>query len=168
MMSARRIAWFVVAPAALAVLGCSSKTANEAADASTSPVDVDGAVSCETDPRVDTYVANLSKTSQSGAFKVSLVSGDPAPPAKGSNSWTIKITDASGAPMPNLPISVVPFMPDHGHGTSIVPQITASADGTYTVNPLYLFMPGVWRITITLDADAAVPVAASFFFCIEG
>jgi hypothetical protein len=128
-----------------------------------------GLVTCQSDPRVDTYVANLTKASTSGALKVTLVSSDPAPPAKGSNTWIIRAADGSGAPMTNAPLTVTPFMPDHGHGSSVVATITPQADGSYNVAPLYLFMPGVWRITFTLPAtDAGAAQSVDFFFCISG
>jgi len=131
----------------------------------------DGAVvSCANDPRVDTYTANMTKASKSGAVKVTLVASDPAPPAIQTNKWTIKVTDANGAAIPGATIAVAPFMPDHGHPTSVKPVITANADGTYRIDPLYLFMPGVWRITISVGtgADAGATEDVAFFFCIQG
>ncbi len=60
-------------------------------------------------------------------------------------------------------------MPDMGHGTSIVPSMTANSDGTYTVQPLYLFMAGVWSITFTtVPASGPGDSAVFFFFCVEG
>jgi hypothetical protein len=37
------------------------------------------------------------------------------------------------------------------------------------VTPLYLFMPGVWRITFTVPAttDGGVPDSVAFFFCVS-
>ena len=58
-------------------------------------------------------------------------------------------------------------MPDMGHGTSIVPSMTSNGDGTYAVQPLYLFMAGVWSITFTRPASG-ISDSAAFFFCVEG
>ncbi len=46
-------------------------------------------------------------------------------------------------------------MPDHGHGTSVNASVTANSDGTYTVAPLYFFMPGVWRINLRRSPQPA-------------
>jgi hypothetical protein len=35
------------------------------------------------------YEANLSRTSSAGTYAAVLLSGDPAPPAKGDNTWTV-------------------------------------------------------------------------------
>jgi hypothetical protein len=164
-----RAAHTFVLPVALAACTTHSSPAQPAGDAAVAGDDDGGTVSCQDDPRVDTYVANLARSSASGALKVTLVSGDPAPPAKGTNAWVVRIEDASGAPMPSAPLSVTPFMPDHGHGTSIVATITPHGDGTYDVAPLYLFMPGVWRVTFAIAADAgAAAQSVDFYFCISG
>jgi len=125
-------------------------------------------ISCQNDSRVMTYTPNMSVMSANGTLKFVLVRSDPPPPAKGNDTWTIRINDASGAPVSHLTLSAVPFMPDHGHGTSVTAQVTSNGDGTYTVTPLYLFMPGVWRITLTTVADAGPSDSAIFYFCVPG
>jgi hypothetical protein len=59
---------------------------------------------------------------------------------------------------------VSPYMPDHGHGTSITPVATGEGSGDYQVAPLYLFMSGYWEITLSMlappsgaDAGASGP-----------
>jgi hypothetical protein len=130
-----------------------------------------GDVSCSDDARVDTYTAKLTKPGENGLLGFELTESDPAPPAKGANTWTLTITDADGNAMSGT-LAVELFMPDHGHGTSVPPVVSFdAASGTYTVKPVYLFMPGVWRITLDYYADPAggKPVdAASFYFCVEG
>jgi hypothetical protein len=119
-------------------------------------------VNCQTDSRVDTYVANLEKKSQGGAFTTTLVAADPAPPIKGTNTWTLKVVDATGQPM-TTGVAIATFMPDHGHTATVTPTITAQPDGTWKAENLYFFMPGVWRITITSGKDSA-----QYFFCVAG
>src|SRR5713101_2815575 len=75
-------------------------------------------VNCTNDPRVTAYAPNLAVTSVSTGMKFVLVSSTPAPPARGTDTWAVRVTDASGQALPNLSLSVLPFMPDHGHGTS--------------------------------------------------
>src|SRR5262249_28479379 len=145
----------------LLLLGCSSDPKGSSGETASS--DAGPTVTCQNDPRVDTYVANLTKASPSGQVKVTLVSSDPAPPIRGTNTWTVKVTDVGGNPMATADLVVTPFMPDHGHGTTIKAAITPKGDGTYEIQPLYLFMPGVWRISIGLGKDTV-----EFFFCVAG
>jgi len=129
----------------------------------------DGAlIGCQNDPRDDTYAPNLTKTGKSGLFKFVLVSAKPAPPALNDNSWVLKVLDAKGNPLPGPSIvSVTPFMPDHGHGTSAVPMATPDADGSFTLSPLYLYMAGLWQITIVAKSGSQED-SAVFSFCIAG
>src|SRR5271155_3168423 len=56
---------------------------------------------CATDPRVQTCAAGLTATSADGTLKVSFMDAVPAPPQKvNDNTWTVEITDGSGAPVP--------------------------------------------------------------------
>ena len=130
-----------------------------------SPADAGDVINCASDPRVATYAPNLSVNSASGGMKFVLVSSSPAPPAVGVDTWSLRVTDASGQPLSGLSLSAVPFMPDHGHGPSVVPQIASNGGGNYTVSNLYFFMPGVWKITFT---SASPSDTAAFFFCVPG
>jgi hypothetical protein len=105
----------------------------------------------------------MVKKSASGQLQVTLVSSDPAPPIRGTNNWVIKTADGGGQPIGNATLTITPFMPDHGHGTSVVPTITSKGDGSYEVDNLYFFMPGVWRITIANGAESV-----QYFFCVPG
>ena len=150
---------------ALAAAGCTSSSGSgSGTDSGASGLDGSdsGTVSCANDPRVDTYVANLVKKSASGKMQVTLVASDPAPPIRGTNAWTMKITDDTGAAVTS-DVTVVPFMPDHGHGTSVTPTPTAQPDGSWKIDNLYFFMPGVWRVTITHAGDSV-----EYLFCVAG
>jgi hypothetical protein len=127
-----------------------------------------GVISCQDDARVATYRPNLTVSSVSRAMSFTLVQANPAPPAVGTNTWTLQVADSSGRVIPNLSLSVDPFMPDHGHGTSVRASVTPNPDGSYTVAPLYFFMPGVWRITFSTTPDAGQTDSAVFFFCVPG
>jgi hypothetical protein len=150
---------------ALCLAACSSSpTTPPDNDAGDSGVLID----CTNDPRVLQYAPNISVKSASGNLDFILMSSDPAPPASETNVWAMKITDGSGVPQTNVVATVLPFMPDMGHGTSIVPSMTSNGDGTYSVQPLYLFMAGVWSITFTTVPASGPSDSAVFFFCVEG
>src|SRR5262245_27843279 len=58
-----------------------------------------------------------------GRFLVA-VETNPNPPIRGVNVATFTVTDANGAPVSDLPLEVLPWMPAHNHGTSVDPMIT--------------------------------------------
>jgi hypothetical protein len=139
-------------------LGCSSDSSGGA-----SGTDNGGKISCKDDPRGMQYVANLEKAGAS--MKFVLMAADPAPPAQGKNTWTLRLLDGGGQPVSGAKVEVVPFMPDHGHGSSVVPKVTDKGDGTYSIELVYLIMPGVWQTTITATTASGQDKAV-FDFCI--
>lgn len=146
---------------------CSGDSSDPEAGATSSDT-----VSCEQDPRLDAY-QDLAKTGDLGVLSFRLAQADPAPPAKGNNTFHLDITDASGTPVAGA-LKVDLKMPDHGHGTSVKPTVSFDpARSEWSVDPLYLFMPGVWRIQLEAYEGAATAGATpldrtALFFCIEG
>jgi YtkA-like len=175
--------FLILSGIAVAVLagGCSSSTANNGGDAGV-PAEGDGndaagAVGCTGG---QTYSANMTAPGSLGVYTFTLVQSSPAPPAQYTNTWTLKVTNASGASPSLAQLTVYPFMPLMGHGSDQVPTVTASADGTFNVADVYLFMPGLWTVTISVvdvpDAgdDASAPALppptidkAVYSFCID-
>ena len=125
-----------------------------------------GVVNCANDPRVSAYKPNMTVTSKAGSMKVTLVQSDPAPPARAVNTWTLHVTDPSGTALPNVSLAVDTLMPDHGHKSTTVPQITNKGGGDYTATLLDLFMPGVWHVWFF---PSATPTdTADYYFCVQG
>ena len=108
---------------------------------------------CAADTRAETYTAGDEHMGLDGTIDVKLLSSDPAPPARGNNSWVILLSSMSagvvGAPMDGLAsdITVTPYMPDHMHGTQILVEVTPvdGQTGEYTLSPVNLWMPGFGR-----------------------
>jgi hypothetical protein len=124
---------------------------------------------CAADAGAEAYAAGITQASMDGSIKVSFVDAQPAPPSKGANTWTIQVTDAHGTPVAGAAISVKPFMPEHGHGSSATPIVTPKgADGTYQVTNIELFMAGLWQITFTVTPASGPNQAVVFTFCVEG
>ena len=121
---------------------------------------------CAMDTRKDTYSAGLAK--QAGALSIKLMEATPAPPQKQSNAMTLQVVDGAGKPVDGATLSVTPFMPDHGHGSSVKPTVKAMGGGLYDVTNVYLPMPGLWRITVTVQMPNVAPQDAAFSFCIDG
>jgi hypothetical protein len=102
----------------------------------------------------------VTVTSASGALQLAVFT-NPQPPTNGRVAVRYVITDvASSQPVDGLSMSVVPWMPAMGHGTSVTPAISAVGAGVYDVSNVYLFMPGEWQLRTALTGganDSAVP-----------
>jgi hypothetical protein len=133
-------------------------------------------VSCATDPLAETYVANMQKTGS--LFTFDLVSSMPAPPVKGNVTLVFKLADLKGNPVAGASVtSMVPYMPRHGHGSPLAPTVTANPDGTFTVDSVYLFMPGLWEFKVhaalggaatDCSKDPAMCDEVDYYFCVNG
>jgi hypothetical protein len=142
--------------------GCSSSDGDDGSGG-TAPAQT----ACDKDTRKDIYTAGLSK--QASALSVKIVDSSPAAPAKGDNTMTLSITDPAGAPIDGATVSILPWMPDHAHGSAIVPSVTPMGNGTYDVTNLYYPMPGLWKVTVSvLVPGAAAPQEVAFNFCLDG
>jgi hypothetical protein len=86
----------------------------------------------------------------------------PSPPTRGVAAVELTVTDADGALLDGLAVSVTPWMPDMGHGSSVAPTVRAAGDGVYLVENLYFFMPGRWQLRTHLQGAAADDAAPEF------
>jgi hypothetical protein len=147
---------------ALAVGACGS---SPAAPADAAPGGgADQFVDCSTDTRAMPYQSGMQVMSKMGLFTLTLVESVPGPPVKGTNVWTVKVTEtASGAPMDGLSIGVVPWMPDHEHGSKVV-EVTPAGAGSYTLQPVHLYMSGSWDVQFTIAGPSTD--TASIWMCI--
>lgn len=126
---------------------------------------------CAAEARADTFSLGLEKPGVNGRVNFKLLTANPAPPARGDNDWVIEVdsTGASAAPMPGIgsDLKVVPYMPDHQHGTPVKIHITETGtQGQYDLSPVNLWMPGLWQTTISIDANG-VKDSAVFAFCLS-
>lgn len=124
--------------------------------------------SCAEDDRDVDYVAGI--TAEGAAqYSVALMDSNPSPPSKGDNIWSIELSDPQGVAAAGMELDVTAFMPDHGHSTTAVAVVTDDGNGAYTINPVNLFMPGYWEISIAvMDPASAELDTIMFKFCVEG
>jgi hypothetical protein len=126
-------------------------------------------VDCTMVTGADTFTVGLEKMGQGGTLDFKLMSATPSPPARGDNSWVVQInqTASGAAPLEGAQLQVTPFMPAHQHGSPIMVQITPMPDaGQYKLEPVNLWMPGVWETTIRASAGTSTD-SAVYKFCIE-
>jgi hypothetical protein len=101
----------------------------------------------------DVYVLGLSKDGINGELSGTLKSSTPTPPTIGENSWTVLLTDSDESPIEDATITATTWMPDHNHGSAITAVSTHLGDGEYTIEPIELFMPGLWEITLHIEKE---------------
>ena len=118
----------------------------------------------------DTYVAGLEQVGEDGIFSVRLVESDPIPRDTGIYTWTIEVVDATGGPVTGVTVLAEPMMPAHGHGTipKFIDGIPSEGEGRYRLADMDLFMPGIWRVIITLTHDDGREDVALYHFDLEG
>lgn len=105
--------------------------------------------------------ALMTVKSDDGAYTVE-VRTSPQPPSRGTNEVEYRVLDANGAGVDDLSLTVTPWMPEMGHGSSVVPDVAPEDEGKYLVTNVVLFMPGTWQLRTTIDGRASDHVAPEF------
>ncbi len=122
-----------------------------------------GAVACASSGPTTANPASLrfapaaldSATSDSGALQLTLRAQDTGI-VRGVNAVELTVQDAaSSQPVDGLTMTVTPWMPTMGHGTSVVPTVTALGSGRYVATDVDLFMPGTWDLHAATQGQTA-------------
>ena len=113
----------------------------------------------------DDYHAGMVKQTNSGLFRVVLVSSDPIPQDLTEYTWEVEVQDAQGNALDNAPLTAEPRMVAHGHGTfpAITEGVPTGVIGRFTLTDMDLFMAGVWRIELRVT-EAERSDSVYFFF----
>ena len=105
--------------------------------------------------------APLTTVTTDGGLEVAVRSCPNQPPTRGLDELQYTVTTPSGAPEDGLTMTVVPWMPDMGHGGSVTPVVTPEGHGVYLVTDVYFYMPGPWQLRTTFQGpvtDSVTPV----------
>ena len=167
----------LLASSAVACSGSGSNAATSQSESTGAPdaggtldAGADGAtISCANDPRAQPFVPNFTVAGAAGLFTFTITSASPTPPAVGDvNTWTLKITDATGAPVTDATFSMIKtWMPEHGHGSPLAVAAASNGDGTYAVTSLDFFMTGLWQVTFYATSGSTSD-SGMFSFCLGG
>lgn len=129
--------------------------------------DGDAAPTCEEASDEDTFAIGLSRAGDGGMMTVEFMGGAPAAPViRADNVWDVMLYDAAGEPVPGAEMVVTPFMPQHGHGSAVGVEVTDNGDGSYTWDPLYFAMTGLWEITVDVTLPGGDTDTVVFAFCV--
>ncbi len=106
--------------------------------------------------------ALASMDSENGAFHVEVRTAPAQPPTRGEATIEYRVTGDDGKPRDGLTLTVVPWMPDMGHGASVAPVVTAEGGGRYVVSGVEMFMPGRWEMRTTIAGATQDHVTPTF------
>lgn len=96
-------------------------------------------------------------TSNKGMYHVVVLAHDSALPRGNYDLEYIFTTTADDSPVDGLAMTIVPWMPAMGHGTPIVPTITAVGGGVYDLSDIDMFMAGLWQLRTTTTGSSDDP-----------
>jgi hypothetical protein len=113
----------------------------------------------------DEMAAGTTKAGET--FTIEIVSSDPSPHLEGNNDLRVRVLDADGAPVDGVDFTKVePFYPPGGHGTPIVPEVTATGTaGEYDIARINYIHEGRWELRFELASGASTD-AILFVICV--
>lgn len=80
-------------------------------------------------------------------LRVELRTAPAQPPTAGLDGVEVVLTDpATGHPIDDAKITLVPWMPLMGHGADLTPVFSAKGKGRYVSTNVNLYMPGEWQL----------------------
>lgn len=120
---------------------------------------------CAEETRAEDFHIGLAQEGERTV--VEIADAEPSTPIRGDNTWVLKVSDLSGAPMDGMSVGVKPWMPDHGHGTPIQVEVTELGEGQYEATPINLFMAGYWELTSEIVDESGTTDEVVFRVCVE-
>ena len=115
----------------------------------------------------DSYSAGMSKDGARGNFSLVLVESDPTVMGAGRYTWTVKLLDSSGDAVPDATLSVEPWMVAMNHGAEPNAIVSDEGGGIYTLDPVNLFMAGLWEVRVDIAAGGTSDEVV-YAFCLSG
>jgi hypothetical protein len=102
-------------------------------------------------------------TSASGKLNVTLHSAPYQPLITGVQCVELVVTDPStGASVDGLSVSMTPWMPAMGHGSSVTPILTPVGEGRYVFTNVSLVMAGQWQLRTKFSGQVNDSVDPTF------
>jgi hypothetical protein len=118
---------------------------------------------CASDKVAQPFSAGMHQATPAGTT-VSVVS-DPPRPAEGDKAtWSLSVTDPSGAPVVGAAVGVSCVMTHNrsSHGCPFNITVKDEGAGTYVASPVTFNMPGHWQVLVAVGKETA-----TFELCIE-
>jgi hypothetical protein len=122
---------------------------------------------CAAETRDDDYVLGLERSGEH--VTVRFVDAMPAPPARFDNTWILEVLDVTtGMPVDGVVLEGEARTSNHTHRTSIATKVTVmDAPGQLELDPVNLFMPGLWEVRLHFTMPDAAEDEVVFRFCVD-
>jgi len=104
------------------------------------------------EPKDEVPVAPEAIDTRDGTFHL-LLEAVPQPYVAGRDSALMVTVESEGEVDTTATMTVQPWMPDHDHGISPGPTVTATEDGRLQADWMFS-MPGRWELTLDIDGEA--------------
>ena len=122
---------------------------------------------CSADPALPSDVADAGPEavalSDGQLLQMVVYTTPDQPPTRGLSTVIMHVTDAkTGAPQDGLQVAALPWMPAHGHGTTIKTAIEAKGGGTYVISRVNMFMGGKWDLRLSFSGSVNDRAALHF------
>jgi hypothetical protein len=118
---------------------------------------------CASEALSDDAPGAAEAMSTSGLLRVNAQTLDGEAPARGANPFDIEIIRVDdGAAVGGLSLTLTPWMPAMGHGTSVRSTVTEVGLGRYRADNVYFFMPGLWELRISISGSVRDDAAPRF------
>lgn len=108
------------------------------------------------------FEGSLFRISENELFSIEMVIKEKELKA-GINTVDLIIHDKNDSDVSGAELTVVPWMPEMGHGVSEKPVVTEKGNGLYSVNNIVLIMTGRWDLKITVKKDTVKDTAVFNF-----
>ncbi len=122
---------------------------------------------CSNDDRGVEYEPGIVAAGADSVLDISLDVADPTPPNLGENDWTLTVWK-QGVELDGCTLTVVPFMPDHNHGSNEPTSTPTGQTGQYFVEGIRFIMAGYWETLVEVECDSGDEDRAELRFCIDG
>jgi len=121
-------------------------------------------VATSDEPPVFSGPALQSVDSALAGYRVA-VRAFPLTPRKGTNAFEFTVTAVDPQSPPAMAMTLLPWMPVHAHGTSVLPIVVATAPDVFVATRVSLYMAGIWELRAGFQdaAGAHVDDATSVF-----
>ena len=107
-------------------------------------------LACGSDGSSEDYQDQYGVVSDHGVFVLDLIP-KVSLNLVGRNRYEINLADRQGKPLDQAQITIIPWMPDHGHGTDREPSISPMGNGVYEVDDVVYTMPGLWHLNVEIS-----------------
>jgi hypothetical protein len=105
----------------------------------------------------------VSVTSDAGKMRVEIRTAPYPQLVAGLQNVEFIVSDPStGAAIDGLTVTLTPWMPAMGHGSSVTPSVTALGEGKYVFTNVSLFMPGEWQLRTQFSGPVSDSVEPTF------